>query len=205
MDLPVKLKYDRKTKNLTYYHPSTVHEADITAEVVVVPRKLFDENWVPANKYLPLMATAVYKTKVKEIFGDDNNFKNKNLILISDEIYRLANKKELMALIEHEFGHIFYGHTWQPRNLYRFRYEDPLEVMADTFVGDMDAFNSLEKKYAIYHIKKCFKCGTKMMVDNANKEMPSYYLIYCPKCRNFVWDGVTDPFYIKRRVIQLTK
>jgi len=201
----VKLKYDKKTKKFTYYHPSTAKEAGITAEIVVVPRRVFDEHWVPVSKHLPLMATAVYKTKVREIFGDDNYFKNKNLILISDEVYKLANKKELMALIEHEFGHIFYGHTWQPHGFYQFRYEDPLEVMADAFVEDMDAFNSLEKKYAIYHIKKCSKCGAKMMVDDSNKELTSYYLICCPKCKNFIWDGSTDLVYIKKRVEQLMK
>lgn len=110
------------------------------------------------------MATAVYNTKVKEIFGNDEYFKNKNLILINDEVYKLANKKEFMSLIEHEFGHIFYGHTWQPHGFYQFRHEDPLEVMADTFIEDMDAFYSLEKKYAIYHIKKCSKCKTKFTV-----------------------------------------
>ena len=173
MKLPIKLKYNKGTT--TYYHPSTAKEAGIEAEIIIVPRKLFDEHWAPASKYLPLMATAVYKTKAKKIFGDDEYLKNKNLILINDEVYKLANKKELMSLIEHEFGHIFYGHTWQPRDFYQYRYEDPLEIMADTFIEDMDAFNSLEKKYAIYHIKKCSKCGTKMIVDNANKEISSYY------------------------------
>ena len=53
--------------------------------------------------------------------------------------------------------------------------------------------------------KKCPNCGAEMIADDSNKDIASYYLICCSKCKNFVWDGSTDLVYIKERVEQLTQ
>ncbi|GAG83713.1 unnamed protein product, partial [marine sediment metagenome] len=90
---------------------------------------------------------------------------DKNIILIRDEVYKLANKKEIQALTEHEFGHIVHGNVTQSDTCY-----DKDEVLADAFIEHPEHMKSLEKKWTCYIHKNCHKCKTKMIIDNETVE-----------------------------------
>lgn len=186
-----ELKYINGTFN--YFKYSTVKhvESKITAFVVIVPGEYFDKHMTHSIKLsLPIFAGAFHKNHpdYDDIWGQIFNPKE-NIITIRQEAFKLANKKELFALIEHELGHLFWGHTKEIISRY-----DNDEELADIFIDNYDDVLSLEKKWTIYNYKNCPRCKTKMCIDD--KEILNHWFIYCPNCAYWVGDGKLNYFYI---------
>ena len=189
MKFPIKLTY--KNGNAEYYHIGTAKEEKVKAEILIVPGKMLDVH-MRNNTKLPLMACAIYKDHPDHPFKN-SEMENKNIILIRDEVYRIANKKEYQALNEHEFGHIVHGNVTSCETPY-----DKDEVLADAFMEQPERMKSLTKKWTIYNHKNCEKCKTKMVIDNDTVE--GHWFLYCPKCGFWVGDGRLSMFYIEKLV-----
>lgn len=180
-----------KNGNAQYYHIGTAKDGKISAEILIVPGKMLDVHMYNPTK-LPLMGCAIHKDHPEEVFKN-TEMKNKNIILIRDEVYRIMNKKEYQTLSEHEFGHIVHGHTTSSETCY-----DKDEVLADAFMEKPEHMKSLVKKWACHIHKNCHKCKTKMIIDNETVE--GHWFLYCSKCGNWVGDGLLSMFYIDRLV-----
>jgi len=196
------IKFDKKLKykngKLDFYHYANVKKAGLTVKILIVPGQLFDNHLKQSMKMkLPIYASAMSKNHpdYDDMFG--NAFPEKdNLIFIRDEILRLANKKELQSVIEHEFGHIFFDCNIEILSRY-----DEEEQKADIFVDDMEAVESLEKKWAEYNYKNCDRCKTKLILDD--KTITNHWYIYCPSCGWWIGDGKINPFYLECHVMEL--
>lgn len=196
------MKFDKKLKykngTLDFYHYANVKEAGMTAKILIVPGQYFDNHMKQSIKLaLPVYASAMSKNHpdYDDMFG--NAFPEKdNLIFIRDEILRLANKKELQSLIEHEFGHIFFDYSGEI--LSRYDYE---EQKADIFVDDIDSMHSLEKKWCVYNYKNCERCKTKILLDD--KTIVNHWYLYCPNCGWWIGDGMLNPFYLECHVKEI--
>lgn len=189
MRFPMKLEYKKGTTQ--YYHVSTAKENKVSAEILIVPGKMLDSH-VNNNSKLPLMACAIYKDHPDHLFKG-SEMDNKNIILIREEVYKLANKKEMQALTEHEFGHIFHGHIGSCDTPY-----EKEEVLADVFIEEPEHMKTLAKKWTIYNYRNCPKCKTKMKMDNTTVE--NHWFLYCPSCGYWVGDGYLSMFYIENLV-----
>ncbi len=195
MKFPIKLTYKNGTTQ--YHHIGTAKESKIAkenkiqAEILIVPGKMLDVHMRNPTK-LPLMACAIYKDH------PDHPFKNskmgdKHIILIREEVYKIINRKEYQALMEHEFGHIVHGNITSCETPY-----DKDEVLADVFMEQTEYMKSLTKKWIIYNHKICQKCKTKMIMDNDTVE--GHWFLYCSKCGNWVGDGYLSMFYIEKLI-----
>jgi len=189
MKLERELKYHDGTMDL--YQFGIVKEGGTTAHVFIVPGEFFDKHCSHSIEHsLPVYAGAFCKTHpdYDDIFGPLFPTRE-NIILIRDEVFKLADKKELDALVEHEFGHIFFGYTGEIISEF-----DEQELLADIFIDDYDAVLSLEKKWALQVYKKCKECSIDFVVDE--QTIPSHWFLYCPKCGDWFGDGKLNPFYI---------
>jgi len=191
MKFPIKLTY--KNVNAQYYHISTAKEGKIEAEILIVPGEMLDNHMRNASK-LPLMGCAAHKNHPDNVFKG-SKMEGKNIIFIRDKVYKLANKKEIQALVEHEFGHIVHENMESSDTSY-----DKDEVLADAFVEHLEHLKSLGKKWAVYNHKKCERCKTKLVMDN--KTVVGHWFLYCPECGFWVGDGYLSLFYIEKLVCE---
>lgn len=191
MKFPIKLTYKKDTGTAQYYHISTAKENSVVAEILIVPGEMLDVHICGTTK-LPLMGCAVSKDHPDNLF-EKTEMENKNIILIRDGVYRLANKKEMQALVEHEFGHILHGHVTASDTCY-----DKDEVLADVFMEHPEHMKSLEKKWTCHVHKNCQRCKTKMIIDNETIE--NHWFLYCPECGFWMGDGSLSMFYIENLV-----
>jgi len=191
MKFPITLTYKKDTGTSQYYHISTAKEGKISAEVLIVPGKMLDVH-ISNDTKLPLMGCAMSKNHPDHLFTE-TDMKGKNIILIRDEVYRLANKEEMQALVEHEFGHILHGDVTASDTCY-----DKAEVLADAFIEHPEHTKSLEKKWTCHIHKNCQRCKTKMIMDNETVE--NHWFLYCPSCGFWMSDGSLSMFYIENLV-----
>lgn len=193
MKLSVKLKY-KERGNADFYHYGTAKEADISAEVLIVPGELLDKH-ITNKTALPLMGCAVHTSSkhYANITFSHPQLADKNIILIRDEVFKLATKEELQELAGHEYGHIFYGHTTSADSHYDYE-----EQLADTFVEKPDVFRKLVKKWAIHCNKKCDRCQSDMKIDE--ETVPNHWFLYCTNCGNWLSDGTWNLFFVDNLV-----
>jgi len=185
------VKLDYKNDNLNYYKWGTAKQDSIEAEVIIVPGKFLDKALKQTTK-LPCIGVAISRKHPDNLFKN-TELQDKNIIMIRDQIFKLANKKEVKTLIEHEFGHIFYDHIGATYTIY-----DEMEVLADAFVEEPKYIKSLEKKWTLFNHKNCKKCGTKTRVDE--ESIPGHFFIWCPKCGNWIGDGFLNMFYVEKLI-----
>jgi len=194
MKPPYKHKLKYRDGKADFYHYGTVKEADISAEVIIVPGEMLDKH-IENKMSIPLMGCAVHTSSKNygDIGFNQTELVGKNIILIRDEVFELATKKELQELTGHEYGHIFHGHTTSADSHYDYE-----EQLADTFVDNPDIFNNLFKKWVVRLNKKCKKCQSDMKLDEDT--VPNHWFIWCPKCANYFGDGDWNLFFLDNLV-----